>query len=333
VTQLVIGANGFLGSHVTRQLVESGADVRAMTRAGSNARGIDDLPLERLYGDIFDTEALTRAMHGRDVVYYCVVDTRAYLRDPAPLYRTNVEGLRNVLEVAKSADLKRFVFTSTIGTIGRTRGRPATEDDAFNWHRLGGHYVRSRVAAEDMVMRYAAEFGLPAVAMCVSNTFGGADWGPSLHGAGIIGATVAGKMPFLIRGVRAESVGIADAARALVLAAENGRNGERYIVSERMMATDEIVRIAADEAGVPAPRLSVPLPVVYVFGGLGSMKALITRSDAHITIQSTILMHVMSQMDHGKATRELGWHPRPVEEEIRAAARFWMAKGEETRAR
>jgi dihydroflavonol-4-reductase len=182
------------------------------------------------------------------------------------------------------------------------------------------------------VMRYAADFGLPAVAMCVSNTFGGEDWGPSQHGAGIIGATVACKMPFLIRGVRAEAVGIEDAARALLLAAEKGRNAERYIVSERMMPTDEIVRIAADEAGVNAPRIAIPLPAVYVFGGLGNLKSLVTRTDAHINIQSVILMHVMSEMDHSKATRELGWHPRPVEEEIRAAARFWMAHAERKRA-
>jgi dihydroflavonol-4-reductase len=101
--KLVIGANGFLGSHVTRQLVESGADVRAMVRAGSNTTGIDDLALQRFHGDVFDTETLAKAMAGCDVVYHCVVDTRAWLRDPAPLFRTNVEGTRCVLDVARHA--------------------------------------------------------------------------------------------------------------------------------------------------------------------------------------------------------------------------------------
>jgi dihydroflavonol-4-reductase len=161
----------------------------------------------------------------------------------------------------------------------------------------------------------------------VSNTFGGDDWGPSLHGSGIIGGTVDGKMPVMVRGVRAESVGIEDAARAMLLAAEKGRNGERYIISERMMPTDDIIRIAADEAGVAVPRLSVPLAAVYAAGGLGTLKAAITRTDSMINIQSVILMHIMSEMDHGKATRELGWQPRPVEEGIRAAARFWRDHG------
>ena len=78
---------------------------------------IDDLDVERCYGDLRDDEALRAAMSDRDVVFYCVVDTRFYLRDPAPLFETNVESLRRVLDVAAEADLYRFVFCSTIGTI------------------------------------------------------------------------------------------------------------------------------------------------------------------------------------------------------------------------
>jgi len=101
------------GSHVTRQLVATGADVRVMVRDGANTRSIDDLDVTRYHGDVFDTATVREAMRGCDQVYYCVVDTRAWLRDPAPLFRTNVEGLRNVLDVAVEepipATLNRFV--------------------------------------------------------------------------------------------------------------------------------------------------------------------------------------------------------------------------------
>src|ERR1700752_3639598 len=96
-SKLVIGANGFLGSHVLRQLVEQGHDVRAMVRPTAKTVGIDDLPVKRFLGDIWDNETLQEAMAGCDHVYYCVVDTRGWLHDPAPLFRTNVDGLRNVL--------------------------------------------------------------------------------------------------------------------------------------------------------------------------------------------------------------------------------------------
>ena len=254
--KLVIGANGFLGSHVTRQLVAGGAEVRAMVRPNANTRSIDDLELSRFEGDVFDTATLREAMDGVDDVYYCVVDTRAWLRDTAPLFRTNVEGLRNVLDVAvKEPGLRRFVFTSTYTTVGRRHGHVATEEDVIDSRGLTP-YVQSRVQAEDLVMRYVAEAGLPAVAMCVSTTYGSGDWGRTPHGAFIAGA-VFGKLPFMMDGIQLEVVGVDDAARAMILAAEHGRIGERYLISERMIGLKEVVRIAADEAGVPPPQRSI----------------------------------------------------------------------------
>jgi dihydroflavonol-4-reductase len=83
--KLVIGANGYLGSHVTRQLVAEGHDVRTMVREGANTIGIDDLKTTRFVGDIWNDDVQREAMTGCDVVYYCVVDTRGWLR-PAPLF-------------------------------------------------------------------------------------------------------------------------------------------------------------------------------------------------------------------------------------------------------
>ncbi|MGZ8802444.1 MAG: NAD-dependent epimerase/dehydratase family protein, partial [Mycobacterium sp.] len=242
-TKLVIGASGFLGSHVTKQLVARGDDVRVLIRPTSSTRGIDGLPVDVRRGDIFDTESVRTVMDGCDVVYYCVVDPRPWLRDTTPLWRTNVDGLRNVLDVAVEVDLTRFVFTSSIGTIGRSDHGMADENTAHNWLDVGGDYIRSRVAAEDLVLRYCTEKGVPAVAMCVANTFGPGDWLPTPHG-GLLAAAVGGKLPFYIDGYEAEVVGIEDAALALILAGERGRTGERYIVSERFMSTREIHEIA-----------------------------------------------------------------------------------------
>ncbi len=319
--KLVIGANGFLGSHVTRQLVADGAEVRTMVRPAANTRGIDDLAVTRFHGDIFDSDTVRTAMDGCDDVYYCVVDTRAWLRDPAPLFRTNVKGTRNVLDVAKQAGLRRFVFTSSYATVGRRRGHVATEDDRITDRRLTP-YVQSRVQAEDLVLRYVTQEGLPAVAMCVSTTYGSGDWGGTPHGAFIAGA-VFGKLPFTMKGIHLEVVGVDDAARALILAAERGRNGERYLVSERMISLQDVVRIAADEVGVAPPQRAISVPVLYGLGALGSLKARLTGKDAELSLASVRMMRAEAPVDHGKAVRELGWQPRPIEESIREAARFW----------
>ena len=83
---LVMGASGFLGSHVVKELVARGRSVRVMIRASSDTSAIDHLDIERVVGDITDSQALATAMADCDTVFYCIVDTRAWLRDPAPLY-------------------------------------------------------------------------------------------------------------------------------------------------------------------------------------------------------------------------------------------------------
>ncbi|MDT5284876.1 MAG: hypothetical protein QOJ20_6071 [Mycobacterium sp.] len=319
--KLVIGANGFLGSHVTRQLVANGHEVRAMVRPNANTIGIDDLSVTRFSGDIWDNDTLRDAMHGVDDMYYCVVDTRGWLRDPAPLFRTNVDGTRNVLEVAKNANLRKFVFTSSYVTVGRRRGRVATEDDIIVDRGLTP-YVRSRVQAENIVLQYAKEHGLPAVAMGVSTTYGSGDWGRTPHGAIIAGAAF-GKLPFVMSGIELEAVGVDDAARALILAADLGRVGERYLISEKMISNADVVRIAAEAAGVPAPTKSIPLPMSYVLATAGSIKAKLRGTDEQLSLGSLRLMRAEAPVDHSKASRELNWEPRPVEESIREAARFW----------
>jgi dihydroflavonol-4-reductase len=321
--KLVIGANGFLGSHVTRQLVAEGHEVRAMVRPNAMTIGIDALPVKRFLGDIWDNDTVHEAMAGVDDVYYCVVDARGWLSDPAPLFRTNVDGTRNVLEVAKDAGLHRFIYTSSYVTVGRRRGRRATEDDIINDRGLTP-YVRSRVQAENIVVQYAKEHGLPAVAMCVSTTYGGGDWGRTPHGAIIAGAAF-GKLPFVMRGIELEAVGVDDAARAMILAAEHGRVGERYLISEKMISNADVVRIAAEAAGVPAPTKSIPLPMSYALAAAGSVKAKLRGTDERLSLGSLRLMRAEAPVDCSKAVRELGWEPRPVEESIREAAKFWVS--------
>ncbi|MDT5008662.1 MAG: hypothetical protein QOH57_279 [Mycobacterium sp.] len=320
--KLVIGASGFVGSHVTRQLVERGDDVRVMIRKTSSIDGISDLDVEYCYGDIFDDDALRAAMDGCDVVFYCVVDTRAWLRDPAPLFRTNVEGLRHVLDAAVAASLKKFVFTSTIGTIALSVDGPATEDMPFNWYEEGGGYIQSRVDAENLVLEYARDSGLPAVALCVSNTYGPRDWAPTPHG-GLVAAAAAGKLPFRFNGMAYEVVGIEDAAKALVLAADHGRNGERYIVSERFITWNDLYDIATDAVGARRPRIPIPFALSSRSGRVGDLATKILRRDMPINSVAIRLAHIMSPMDHGKAVRELGWQPEPAPDSIRKAARWF----------
>ena len=320
---LVIGASGFLGAHVVAELAARGDGVRALVRETSDTRGIDGLDVERVYGDIFDLDSIRAAMAGCDVVYYCVVDARPWLRDPTPMWRTNVEGLRGVLDVAAEADLRKFVFTSSVVTIGIPKAGLATEEIRNNWVRKGGEYAKTRVAAEDMVMDYCHTRGLPAVAMCVANTYGSGDYLPTPHG-GMVKAAVRGKMPFYLEGVGAEVVGITDAAAAMVLAGERGRVGERYIIAERFMSPKEIFDVACASVGVEPPSNAVSRAKLTRMAVLASATARLRGKDSPLTPTSVRLMHVMPPMDHSKAVAELGWDPAPTPDSIVEAAQFFL---------
>lgn len=322
---LVMGASGNVGACVTRQLAARGDDVRVLLRRSSSTKGIDGLEVERHYGDIFDTAAVTAAMADRDVVYYCVVDTRAELRDPTPLFRTNVEGLRNVLDVAVQAKLDRFVFLSTIGTIAVGRnGETVDERTPFNWADQGGGYIASRREAERLVLSYVADRGLPAVVTNVSNPYGPPDWHPR-QGL-LVQSAALGRMPAYARGVGSEVVGIEDAARGMLLAAERGRIGERYIISERYMSQREMLTVAAEAVGARPPRIGVPMGLLHVVGHVVGIVGALLRRDFVFTATGARLMALTSPADHSKATRELGWHPEPTEHAIRSAAKFYVER-------
>jgi len=321
---LVIGASGFLGSHVTTRLVRQGADVRVLFRSNSNTERTDPLAIERVVGDLRDRESLRQAMRGCATVYHCAVDTRAWLRDPSPLYRVNVDGLVQSMEAALEAAVSRFVLTSTICTIGHNPSGVASEADSFNWRGKIPAYVAARVAAENTFFEYCRS-GLPGVACCVANTYGAGDVQPTPHGKLLI-AVAKGQMPFYLD-VSWSCVGIEDAAEALILAGARGATGERYIVSEKSLSQRNLHVLAAQAAGVRPKLMRMPLRVAYALGWVADSVARLRGVDSQLSVDSVRLSHIMDHMDSSKAARELGWRPRPVEHSIREAIEFYAARG------
>lgn len=317
---LVLGASGYLGSNVVRRLVERGEEVRVLLRATSSTRGIDDLTVQRFYGGLWDSDAIREAMHGVDNVFYCVVDARPWARDSRELFRTNVEGLRNVLDVAVGADLHRFVFTSTVATLARDDNDLVDESQPHNWLDRAGPYTCSRVKAEQLLFTYVRERGLPGIAMCVANTYGpGEKQAPHSEA---LGRAATGRDRTYLKGYWAEVVDVRDAAEALILAGERGRPGERYAVAAGWWEQRELHRIAAETTGAPIPNRGIPLAALRAFAGAGDVLHRFGR-DFPINRETVNLMRIMTPLSHAKAVQELGWAPRPVEQTIGDAARYF----------
>lgn len=319
---LVLGASGFLGSHVVKALVAAGRPVRILTRPSSNTAMTDHLDLERHQGDVFDRDTLRRAMEGCRSVFYCIVDTRSWLRDSTPLYQTNVEGSRLAMEVALEMGVKRFVFTSSIVTIGLNPSGVSSEADEFNWEDQAPPYVMTRVEAERQLLELCRK-GLPGIICNVATTFGGHDHQPTPQGE-LLKLTVEKRMP-IYWNTKMSVVGIEDAADAMLLAEQRGRVGERYIIADRMMDIAEATSKTAAFAGVKPPSLEVPMWAVT--GATWVVEKLMhaLNEDTVMTMSSIVLQRIMGDYDNTKARTELGWQPRPMDESLKEAAIWFKA--------
>lgn len=318
---LVIGASGFLGSHVVKKLVASGRPVRILVRHSSRLDALEGIDVETYYGDVLNLESLQKAMHGCSTVFHCVVDTRAWLTDPAPLYRCNIDGLVNSMDAALANNIRRFIFTSSIATVGLNEQRPPNETDTFNWRERAPAYILSRVGAEDKLFDYCRDRGLPGIAMCVANTYGPADVQPTPHGE-LVWQAATGKLPIALN-CGAPYVDIRDAADALLLAEERGRTGERYIIAAGYISQRELYALAAKTINGKPPML-LPIGAAHVIAWLTqSIAALLGRKDVKLCTASVLLSHIFKELDASKARTELGWRARPLEESVHDAVTWY----------
>src|SRR5271166_1288487 len=114
----VTGATGFLGSHVARELLANGADLRLLVRPTSRTDNIAELPAERAIGDLRNLESLKKGMAGCEFVFHVAADYRLWARNGQELYDSNVEGTRNLLESARDTGVRRVIYTSSVATMG-----------------------------------------------------------------------------------------------------------------------------------------------------------------------------------------------------------------------
>lgn len=322
---LVTGASGFVGSHTARLLAAQGRNVRLLLRKSSNTEAVKDLGAEIFYGDVLDPASVRAAMEGCSSVFYSVVDPRFWLTDTTPLFRNNVEGLVNAMDAALACGVQRFIFTSTMGTLGFNPNGPVTEDIPFNWKNRAGPYILARLEAENQFLRYCREKDLPGVALCIANTYGPEDYQPTPHGNGLW-QVATGKVGAAMNS-SAPTVDIRDAAQAALLAEQYGRLGERYIIANEYISNKDFFAIATQLRGTKPPKL-IPLRLAAIAAWiterifkLQGKKDYLVRSDA------VFLSNAFKEMDNSKARNELHWNPRPVEETIRDALE-WYAERE-----
>ena len=227
---LVTGATGFLGSHLVRQLVAAGHEVRALYRSAGKLAILDGLTYEGVQAGLDDVDALKRACDGCQVVFHVAAKVDYWKdEDRESLWRTNVDGTRYVLQAAQASGVQRVIFTSSAAAVGILPGEePADESTPFNLPPQRFWYAWSKVKAEEEVAQFVAD-GLDAVILNPTVIIGPGDVN-AISGTFVIEtARYQWAVPMSSGGLAA--IDVRDVARAHVHAIERGRKGERYILN------------------------------------------------------------------------------------------------------
>src|SRR5438477_1681048 len=322
----VTGATGFVGSHVAQVLAEQGADLRLLVRIGSDPKNIQQLNADRVVGDLCDPESIDRAMAGCDVVFHVAADYRLWVRDPAQMYRANVEGTRTILQAARKNHVRRVVYTSSVATMGFTvKNTTVDESSPVSLENMIGHYKRSKYMAEEVALA-AGRDGIDVVVVNPSTPVGEQDIKPTPTGR-IVVDFLKKKFPAYVD-TGLNLVDVRECARGHVAALEKGRSGERYILGGEKLTLKQILDKLGMITGLPSPR--VKLPYIFAFA-TGVIDEVITgrmlQKEPRATIDTVRMGAKMMFASSTKAERELGWKIVPVEDALRRAVDWFQANG------
>jgi dihydroflavonol-4-reductase len=288
--------------------VHCGSQVRVLVRSGADRGNLQGLPVEIAVGDLTDRASLERALAGCTALYHVAADYRLGTREPAQLYRNNVDGTRNILDAARHAGVERMVYTSSVATIGLPQdGSPGEETTPVALVDMIGHYKRSKYLAEELV-RDAARTGFSAVIVNPSTPIGPGDVKPTPTGQ--IGLDAArGRTPAYVD-TGLNIVHVDDVAAGHLLAFHRGRAGERYILGGQDMTLREILTQIAQLVGRKPPRIRLPhaalLPIAFVAEAFAKASGRGTR----ITVESVRMSRKRMFFSSAKAIRDLGYSSR-----------------------
>jgi dihydroflavonol-4-reductase len=326
---LVTGATGFIGSAVTRRLLERGQEVVTLVEPNVDAGNLEGLDVKQVVGDLRRADDVRQVVSGCRAVFHVAALYRFWARDPSAFYAINVEGTRNVLGAATEAGVERLVYTSTVGTLGLehvTDGTTAADERSFpDVRHLYGSYKRSKYVAEHEVLRAIAE-GLPASIILPTFPLGPGDRAPTPTGQLVLDY-LNGRVPGFVDTIL-NVAHVDDVAAGQLLALERGHNGRSYILGGENLTLEQLLGELAAITGLPRARIKVPRALSLAVAAVSeTVEGRILHRHPSIPLEAARMSTSQMAFDITRAREELGYTPRAATEALEASARWFVDTG------
>lgn len=314
MTTLVTGATGFVGNNVVRCLLERGESVRVLIRQRGIPAALDGLAVEIANGDVCDSGSVERAFQGVQRVVHAAAQVRIGWRDFKLHQAVNVDGTRNVAAAAMQAGA-RMVHVSSVDALGLGSLEQPADENTPPDGQPACPYVATKRAAEQVVLDYVSQ-GLDAVIVNPGFMLGPWDWKPS---SGRMLLKVATGWAVIVPPGTNSYCDVRDVASGIVAALERGRTGRRYILAGKTLSHMEALRIIAPITGRRPPfRIGLRITVKLV-GCVGDLLAWFTGRESDVNSAATAMSMLPKNYTSARASAELGYRTRDVEQSARDA--------------
>lgn len=302
-TAYVTGSTGFLGTNIVECLLEQGWNVIALRRRSSNTRDLDRMKVVQVEGDVTDIESLRRTMPEKvDAVFHVAADTAMWSKANERQNRINIDGTRNVVQVALEKKIGRLIHTSSIGAFGNIHGPVIDEQTPSTAMESKINYYRSKYLAEQEVFD-GIKRGLDAVILNPAQIVGPYDYNytplmfDTIKKGGMLavpkGSTVCGH--------------VKDYARAHVAAFEKGRTGERYLLGGVHATYGELFQSIGRIVNKKTPTAAFPAWLMSAIAVVMDQVSVFTNKEPLLCSEKVILLNNPVRISSKKAERELGF--------------------------
>jgi dihydroflavonol-4-reductase len=284
------------------------------------------LKAETAIGDLRDSASLDKAMTGCDAVFHVAADYRLWVRDPAEMYKSNVDGTRAILDSARKSAVRRVVYTSSVATMGfNAKGHPADEDSPVSLADMIGHYKRSKFMAEQIALE-AGRNGMHVVTVNPTTPVGEQDVKPTPTGRIVVDFLKRRFPAYVETGLNL--VDVRECARGHLAALEKGKPGERYILGGENLTLKQILDKLGRITGLASPKIKLPYFFAFATGVIDeAFTGRLLKREPRATVDTVRMGKKKMFASSDKAERELGWKIVPVEGALQRAVSWFRSNG------